>query len=172
MAVYILKNSLYRAIPSQYRKADSRPRIRLTINHFNRENKMSKRSTTNLATVLPSPRDSRPPAPENFSLRAKEIWIDITNAKPHDWFTVDNVALLQSYVLAIETFELVSVDIAAGRDECRGIKSMKIHYDLQAQQSGLIQLLATKKRLAQQSRYSAMTPATATSKDFGGRPWE
>ena len=133
---------------------------------------MSKRSAANLATALPAPRDSRPQAPENFSLRAKEIWIDITNAKPHDWFTADNVALLQSLVLAIETFELVSVDIAVGREERRDIKLMKILYDLQAQQSGLIQSLATKMRLTQQSRYTAMTAATAASKDLGKRPWE
>jgi hypothetical protein len=49
---------------------------------------------------------------------------------------------------------------------------MKILYDLQAQQIGLIQSLATKMRLTQQSRYTDMTAATATSKDFGKRPWE
>lgn len=133
-------------------------------------------------SVLPVRLDRRPEPPEHLSPAQAELWRTITEAKSADWFTVEALPLLEAYVRAIEQHRLVSNAVDAFGDilmspdadpllVLANIKALNRLHAMQERQANLMQSLATKMRLTQQSRWQ---PSTAASKSEakGSRPWE
>jgi hypothetical protein len=135
---------------------------------------MAKKSAASLSVVQVKPKDARIAPPLFLTERQKELWLEVANAKPADWFTEDCKSLLVAYVKAIASHEVISTridQIESGalvlelRDEDR-------LYAMQERQARLIQSLATKMRLTNQSRYQNSTAAVKSSKAGTARPWD
>ena len=68
-----------------------------------------RKSAASLSVVPASPKkDSRLEPPKSLTKRQREIWIEIVDSKPADWFTSDNGPLLVGYVRAIASHEFLS----------------------------------------------------------------
>lgn len=134
---------------------------------------MPRKSLAAVAT-LPVKRDLRPEPPEHLTPAQADLWRTITEAKSADWFAVEALPLLEAYVRAIEQHRRISdaVDAFSGDlSDPDMIKALNKLHAMQERQANLIQSLATKMRLTQQSRWQPST-AAVKSEAKGSRPWE
>ena len=116
--------------------------------------------------------DGRLPAPSTLGDREKLLWLQIVSTKPADWFAADTEALLFGYVCAIGSHEYLTDKIKKGERDNLETDEIKELYILQERQAKLMLQFATKMRLSQQSRYTALSAATADKKASGKRPWD
>lgn len=137
---------------------------------------MAKKSAASLSVVAPVNIGARLLAPKFLAARQKEIWKDIVTAKPAGWFDCCNAPLLSGYVSAIASHEILAL-------RAQGIEATLLHgegdlktlnkiHGMIERQARLMQTLATKLRLTQQSRYTPATAAVAAGKAAGRRPWD
>jgi hypothetical protein len=136
-----------------------------------------RKSAASLSVVpISTKKDSRLAAPKILTKRQSELWIEIVNSKPADWFTADNASLLSGYVSAIASHEHLSgrVDsLEAGVfDSLLDMKDQDKLYAMQERQARLIQSFATKLRLTQQSRWQPKTAGEKSGKAATARPWD
>lgn len=104
-------------------------------------------------------------------------WRRIVATKPADWFGPDTYPLLVQYVRTIERAAQIADELNASETEwMRTDEGLKRHERLLKAENMLSEnlvRLATKMRLAQQSRYSEKAAATA-HRNAGAvaKPWE
>lgn len=140
---------------------------------------MSRRSNAALSIVAPALDYAEPPA--EFCAEAAALWRSVIRTKPIEWFGHDTYPLLSAYcqgavdakraaarLQSFDTSTLNTDDKALGRYE-------RLHRIVDAQRKTL-GMLATKMRLAQQSRYDEKAAKTAAQKGSlaaaGSMPWE
>jgi hypothetical protein len=134
---------------------------------------MAKKSNAGLSIVPPIKLDSRAAPPKSYTVRQKELWKQIVNSKPVDWFNAANLPLLGGYINSITSYESLSrrVDQLEAGEHMDLVDENRLYF-MQERQARLMQSFATKLRLTQQSRYSAAKAAVLTSKPQGSRPWD
>jgi len=108
--------------------------------------------------------------PSDLSARQKELWRDVMNTKPPEWFEDDTYPLLRAYVTHVDTYERLSQEIQTYDLSDPAVDRLIKLQDLQGRAMGN---LAVKMRLTQQSRYTPKAAATANKKAASGKkPWE
>lgn len=130
---------------------------------------MAKPSTESLSIATVSvPMRAKPPS--DLTKRQAELWTEVQNTKPADWFEADSYPLLKAYVVSIELHEKLTAEINQMDVTDSEITPLVKLQDLQAR---TMSTLAVKMRLTQQSRYTPGAAATANKKTRAGRkPWE
>lgn len=127
-------------------------------------------------SVVPAPQlDKRLSAPSTFNERQRQLWKAVVDSKSADWFGADNAPLLAAYVKAVDSHERLSqeverfdLDRLADMD---GVKLLDRLQAMQERQARLMQSMATKMRLTQQSKFRETT-AAVKSRSGGARPWD
>lgn len=118
----------------------------------------------------------RPEPPGSLGESEAEVWRAIAATKPHDWWTADTFPLLEEYCRAAVSADQVAEELAKfAKIPSRGEKFRRYLAlrKLQDQTARLLATLATKMRLAQQSRYETRGAQTAHKKAGGAvKPWE
>jgi hypothetical protein len=134
---------------------------------------MAKKSSASLSVVPPVRLDSRSAPPKSFTVRQKEIWKQIINSKPVDWFNAANLPLLTGYINSITSYESLSrrVDALEAGEHMDLVDENRL-YSMQERQARLMQSFATKIRLTQQSRYTPDKAGVHAGRASGQRPWD
>lgn len=132
---------------------------------------VAERSATKVATF------ERPAAPANLTAGQAELWFDVVNRMPADWFTAENMPLLEAYCQSVDLHRTItdqlSVFEAKWLADEDGLRRFARLTEIQGRQAKLMKDLATSMRLTQQSRYRADKASTL---ERAGRvvkkPWE
>ena len=122
-------------------------------------------------------RFERPGAPATLSEGQAELWFGIVNRMPADWFSPENLPLLEAYVVSVDTHERIAGQLKEFKNEWLadedGLRRFARLTEIQGRQAKLMKDLATSMRLTQQSSYSHRASASAKSASASGRkPWE
>lgn len=135
-------------------------------------NTRGRKSAASLAVVSSNVLPQRVEPPVGLSAAQSELWVQVVNTKPADWFGADSAPILVEFVRAVETCDLLADVIRttmAGGDP-REIEKILAVRDREAKRAAD---LATKLRLTQQSRYTPQAAATANKNTKSGpKPWE
>jgi hypothetical protein len=122
---------------------------------------------------------SWPEAPAVLSASERAVWDRIVRTKPADWWGPDTFPLLIAYIRAIVESDVLAEEISelqADRECLKTPEGLERYAQLSRLMSANTQTLArlaTKMRLAQQSRYDKRAAATAstTTKATAKPPW-
>lgn len=129
-------------------------------------------------TVASAPlRFERPGAPAALSEAQADLWFEIVNRMPADWFSAENLPLLEQYVVAVDTHQRIARALKEFKDEWLadedGLRRFARLTEIQGRQAKLCKDLATSMRLTQQSSYTHKSASTAKSGGAAGKkPWE
>ena len=131
---------------------------------------MARQSTASLTVVRASP-DSRLAPAAGLDAEEIELWRDVVNTKPAEWFADDSAPLLKEYVRAAVMCDRLDLQIkdAIASDDLGVVKAL---LDMRDKESKRVLSIATKLRLTQQSRYTPQAASTANKKASGARPWQ
>ena len=144
--------------------------------------KRGRKSAAELATVGPGglARAPRPKPPTHMGDDAAEIWRQITNSLPADWFSAGTLPLLEALcsLTVSQRYTIRSVQkIERGGDDFDREEWERLIKQL-GEVSGRIATLATRMRLTPQSRYGARAADTAGrsgpklwDRPDGDEPW-
>jgi hypothetical protein len=96
---------------------------------------------------------------------------------PADWFSAENLPLLEAYVVAVDTHERIAASLKDFQNEWLqdedGLRRFARLTEIQGRQAKLMKDLATSMRLTQHSSYSHRGAASAKAGKSGGKkPWE
>lgn len=131
-----------------------------------------RKSAAALAIVASNPLPQRMAPPAYLTAAQRDLWLDVVNTKPAEWFGPDSAPLLVEFVRAVETCNLLAGPVAramAEGDPAEIQKILKVR-DVEAKRAAD---LATKLRLTQQSRYTPQAAATANKRAQGAaKPWD
>jgi hypothetical protein len=135
-----------------------------------------RQSAAALAVVPFGPKPC-PEPPEELTAEQAEIWRAVTATKPPAWFTPDSYPLLVAYCCLVTDFRNVESLLAGFEPGWAGDKDGLERYakllQLRCMLSGRLAQLATKMRLAQQSRYDEKAAAVGSSHAVAGtKPWQ
>ena len=116
----------------------------------------------------------RPPPPSALSDRQKSLWVQITAAKPPDWFGPDTWPLLWALTAHTETFEDIQRELGCLDDLDPPVKRYWLDRltKMRERETRAIASISTKLRLTQQSRYTPGAANTASKRHPCARPWE
>ena len=131
---------------------------------------MARKSAAALSVVRSIP-DARPDVPAGLSDAEVELWTDIVDSKPGDWFGPDSMPVLKEYVRASIMCDLLDAKVKDAMQE-GDAGDVKMLLDLRDKESRRAVSLATKLRLTQQSRYGARSADRADKRASGARPWQ
>lgn len=100
-----------------------------------------------------------------------QLWRDVVNTKPVDWFAPDSAPLLAEYVRGVDMCNRLAllIEAATAGGEVGEVKAL---LDMRDKESRRVTSLATKMRLSQQSRYTDKAAGTADRKAGKDRPWQ
>ena len=104
-----------------------------------------------------------------------ELWRQVVEALPADWFNGSNLALLAQYCRQVVSARRIAQMLATMEcgPDALDLKERRDLMRSQGQETERIASLATKMRLSQQAVYGARSAATAQrSAPAGKRPWE
>lgn len=131
---------------------------------------MGRPSAAALAVVPASGPNEPLPAPSDLSDAEAELWREIVESKPADWFDVDSAPVLKEYIRAVTMCDVLDARVkevlAAGHSDVKQL------LDMRDKESRRMVSMATKLRLTQQSQYTAKSAATANKRAGGKRPWQ
>lgn len=123
--------------------------------------------------------DARPLPPDSLSDRGQDIWLQVVNSMPSDWFKPETRPLLQMYCEHVVESEIIQIMINNSRTEAHTNPKAYRHYTNLLKQKELqtraALSCATKMRFTQQSTYNAKSGATAKNNIIGGstgKPWD
>lgn len=133
-------------------------------------------SAASLGVVPIGPRPRMAP-PEELTPEQAELWVKIAATKSPDWWNDDSAPLLVAYCQAvtdsraieelIRRFDPALIEDKAGIDQYDKLLAMR------ARHAGILATLATKMRLAQQSRYNESRASTIDKHTAAGtKPWQ
>ena len=136
---------------------------------------MAKASAAALS-ILPAVREYEP-APESLSPAAAEVWRKVIRSKPHDWFGHDTYPLLETYCSLVVEHQAVLRAVQLPDDPAlmdAAMERLAAWSKILAAQRASLAMLATKMRLAQQSKYGARQAAEGKNRQQGpaAKPWE
>ena len=134
-----------------------------------------RKSAASLSVVASESIFKRPEPPKKLSDAEGEIWKAVVATKPADWFSNDNLPLLADYCRHIIRQDKLSEMINSHSVYASDPEAIKV-YDkllrLSDMETKAIAMLATKMRLAQQSKYGARAAETASRRVVAKKPWE
>ena len=129
---------------------------------------MPRESVESLTTAVVSI-PTRPNAPEGFTPKQAELWRNVVNTKPPEWFESDSFPLLKAYCLSACQYDDLIAELPS--HEISSVEFNRI-LGMVKEQALLIATLATKMRLTQQSRYTPRAASSASKKTkSGAKPW-
>lgn len=122
-------------------------------------------------------RFERPGAPAALTEDQAELWFGIVNRMPADWFSAENLPLLEAYVVCVSQHDRIASQLKEFKNEWLvdedGLRRFARLTEIQGRQAKLMRELATSMRLTQQSSYNALRASTAKNGGKEGRkPWE
>lgn len=135
---------------------------------------MPKKSAASLAVVAPV--FGRPEPPPELQPSEAEVWRSVVATKPADWFTRDTHPLLTGYCRAAVAADLIAAQVKVfdpawlATDD--GLGRYNQLMKMAQRQASLLATLATKMRLAQQSKYGARGAETQSRAGAAVKPWE
>jgi hypothetical protein len=133
-----------------------------------------RKSVAEMTVVALAPGQRMEP-PKDLSPAEADYWRAICATKPADWWKDDSAILLKAYCRAAVQHDAISAAINAINPARLKSEKTWTRYErmkkVQALTSAEITSLATKMRLAQQSRYTEKSAATADRNAGGERPW-
>ena len=132
---------------------------------------MGRKSSAALSVATPVKIDQRPLPPGELTADQTEIWIDVVNRMPADWFPAETHPILIQYCRHVCAAKRVAHLI----DLCEREKKFDLaKYDfllkMQDRESKVMSTVATKMRLTQQASYTTQASGTAKRKS-GPKPW-
>lgn len=116
----------------------------------------------------------RPDAPLDLSSEEGDVWTEIVDAMPADWFPRETWPLLRQYCRHTVTARRVSqlIDQASAREDL-DLAEFKELLALQAKETSALKAMAASMRLSQQASYSARGAGGEKSRrSTVKRPWE
>lgn len=127
-----------------------------------------------MVPIGPKPRMA-PPA--ELTDEQAEIWRGIVATKPPEWWNADSAPLLVAYCQAItdarKIEDLIRRFDPATIEDGDGVAQFDKLLQMRARHAGILATLATKMRLAQQSRYNESRAATLDKHTAAGtKPWQ
>ncbi len=131
---------------------------------------MARKSTAALSIAPVTSREVAAP-PSDLTTRQAEIWRDVVESKPIEWFGPDSLPLLKEYCRAAAVCDVLEGRVAAALEGSDAVVA-RAYLDMRDKEAKRAALLATKLRLTQQSRYTPQASATANKRAAGRRPWE
>jgi hypothetical protein len=122
-------------------------------------------------------RFERPGAPCRLTESQADLWFEVVNRMPADWFSAENLPLLEAYVVSVDTHDRIAGQLKEFKNEWLvnedGLRRFARLTEIQGRQAKLMKDLATSMRLTQQSSYSHKAAATAKAGSSGSlKPWE
>lgn len=133
-----------------------------------------------MATPSAVARTERPAPPLDLTEAESDVWVEVVDSLPADWWSGANLPLLAQYCRHVVGARRVAMLIdqayaAAGGDDAPVLDLDRLAKltAMQAQHSARLKALAASMRLAQQSSYSARGAAGAKAKPAAtvDRPW-
>jgi ElaB/YqjD/DUF883 family membrane-anchored ribosome-binding protein len=119
---------------------------------------------------------SRLAPPAGLTQAQRNVWLEVVNSKPADWFGTEHIAILKRYVQAVVTAEIIDQQLEAFDPawllEDDGLKRYEKLSAIRAREAGVINTYARSMRLTQQSIYRADKAATLSDKSKGRKPWQ
>lgn len=94
--------------------------------------------------------DPRPEGPDSLTREQRELWDSIIRAVPKDWFSAENMPLLEQYCVLIDRTRAVNKKL---NGEKIGTNIYFRLLSLEHKFTRHLAMLATKMRIAQQSTY-------------------
>ena len=117
----------------------------------------------------------RPAAPLDLTPEQADVWVDIVNGLPADWFRRETWPLLVQYCRHTTAARRIAqlIDAANSRDEI-DLGELKELHGMQARETAALKALAASMRLSQQATRSEAGAAGAKSRSLPTikRPWE
>jgi hypothetical protein len=135
-----------------------------------------RKSAASLATVTPIV-DHRPPAPDDMPEAQAELWQQIVNRLPHDWFKREHLELLRAYVQHVTIARELARQIEQFRPEWLtvdgGLQRLDGLTRMLDREHRIMLALARSMRITHQSQYDK-TYAGKQARDAPGhgRPWD
>jgi hypothetical protein len=132
--------------------------------------------TTNLVVIDSGKK--RPQAPEDLTDEQKALWRRVVDDEPLDQFSTEATqGMLKDYILQRYEADRITLTINAFPSEGMRNKNGIKHYEnlirVRDRCIGRASSLATKLRLTNQSRYTALSSATASRTTLRGeKPWQ
>jgi hypothetical protein len=126
----------------------------------------------NMAVVEAIPRQ---PPPVGISAREAELWMQVINTKPADWFGSDTIPLLRSYVRHCYQSEKIDyeMDKIIDRDFTPDIVvEFETLQKMRERESAKIMALARSMRLTQQAQIHPEKAGTKTRNTSERKPWQ
>jgi len=117
---------------------------------------------------------NRPEPPLELSPEEADVWAEIVDAMPADWFPRETWPLLKQYCRHTVTARRVAqlIDQASAREDL-DIAEMKELLAMQAKETASLKAMAASMRLSQQASYSARGAGGEKSRrSTVKRPWE
>jgi hypothetical protein len=130
---------------------------------------MPRKSAAALAIRTPENLDTRLPPAAGLSKGECDLWREIVDSKPAEWFDSGSAPLLREYVRAVGESQRIGRLVA--RTSSKDPDTLARWLTLRDREVKRMADLATKLRLTQQSRYTPQAAATANRKADGSRPW-
>lgn len=127
--------------------------------------------------VVPLGPRARMAPPAELSPEQAEVWVAVVATKPPEWWNADSAPLLVAYCQCVTDARkiealLARFDVAAIEDK-PGMDQFDKLLAMRARHAGVLATLATKMRLAQQSRYNESRAATLDKHTAAGtKPWQ
>ena len=133
-----------------------------------------RKSAASMTLVGASGVVERVPPPASLTEAQAERWLEITGARPADWFTAYTAPLLVSYVRSLDMAERLSAQIeaatASGEVDMSELKMLMNMRDMEERRAVTF---ATKMRLTQQSSYTEKSAQTAKNRAGSAlKPWQ
>jgi hypothetical protein len=136
-----------------------------------------KSAAEKLASVVNLPNRQVPP-PDDLSEEAAKVWRDVVATKPVSWWDAGSLPLLAQYCrVTVEARRIDGLLLVEAEFLTTKKADLPAYSRLRRMQGSIsreLAALATKMRLAQQSRYQEKSAHTAATKGGSGRkrPWE
>lgn len=119
---------------------------------------------------------TRPRAPEELIVSEASLWNEIVASRPADFFDAASIPLLVEYCRVKTQLDQVAISLNEFEDEwlkkADGLRRYKELAMLQDKAQSRLVILATKMRLAQQSRFVPNHSKNRPNPSGGPKPWE
>lgn len=116
-----------------------------------------------------------PEPPNHLNKKESGVWREIVGTKPNDWFSEENLPLLEAYCQHVILYRTVGKRLqklrATHLDSSDDIDMYDKLLKMSDREAKLLSSLATKMRLTQQSRYTTKAAGTANQSSGRKKPW-
>lgn len=131
-------------------------------------------ASQDIATISTASMVQRPEPPLDMTPVEEDVWREIVESMPADWFPKETHGLLVQYCRHIVAARKVGmlIDAASSRDQVDVMELDKL-LGMQARETGALKAMAAAMRISQQASYSARGAGGAKERRATvKRPWE